>query len=105
VGWGGCLYAFWEAKGLGVENYARSTSCFGQTKLQRAFYLPSKDSLPVRKAEVEVIELKYIILLCLLCQSHLCIRGSRSPMSKMSNRLPQWEDEAGLDRLPTLVLH
>jgi hypothetical protein len=27
---------------------------------------------------------------------HLCIRGSRIPTSKMSNRLPQWKDKAGL---------
>jgi hypothetical protein len=28
--------------------------------------------------------------------THLCIRGSRIPTGKMSNRLPQWEDKAGL---------
>ena len=28
--------------------------------------------------------------------THLCLRGSRIPTSKMSNRLPQWEDKAGL---------
>jgi hypothetical protein len=28
--------------------------------------------------------------------THLCIRGSRIPTGKMCNRLPQWEDEAGL---------
>ena len=28
--------------------------------------------------------------------SHLCLRGSRIPTSRMSNRLPQWEDSAGL---------
>jgi hypothetical protein len=27
---------------------------------------------------------------------HLCIRRSRDPVGKMSNRLPQWEDKAGL---------
>jgi hypothetical protein len=28
--------------------------------------------------------------------THLCLRGSRIPTGKMSNRLPQWEDKAGL---------
>ena len=28
--------------------------------------------------------------------THLCIRGSRIPTGKMCNRLPQWEDKAGL---------
>ena len=28
--------------------------------------------------------------------THLCVRGSRIPTSKMSKRLPQWEDQAGL---------
>jgi hypothetical protein len=28
--------------------------------------------------------------------THLCLRGSRIPTSKMSKRLPQWEDKAGL---------
>jgi hypothetical protein len=28
--------------------------------------------------------------------THLCIRGSRVPTGKMCNRLPQWEDKAGL---------
>jgi hypothetical protein len=28
--------------------------------------------------------------------THLCIHGSRIPTSKMSNRLPQWEDKAVL---------
>jgi hypothetical protein len=28
--------------------------------------------------------------------THLCIRGSRIPTAKMYNRLPQWEDKAGL---------
>jgi hypothetical protein len=28
--------------------------------------------------------------------THLCLRGSRIPTSKMCNRLPQWEDKAGL---------
>ena len=28
--------------------------------------------------------------------THLCLRGSRIPTSKMSNRRPQWEDQAGL---------
>jgi len=28
--------------------------------------------------------------------THLCIRGSRVPTSRMSNRRPQWEDKAGL---------
>jgi hypothetical protein len=28
--------------------------------------------------------------------THLCLRGSRVPTSRMSNRLPQWEDKAGL---------
>jgi hypothetical protein len=28
--------------------------------------------------------------------THLCLRGSRIPTSKMSRRLPQWEDKAGL---------
>ena len=27
--------------------------------------------------------------------THLCLRGSRIPTSKMCNRLPQWEDNAG----------
>jgi hypothetical protein len=28
--------------------------------------------------------------------THLCIRESRIPTGKMCNRLPQWEDKAGL---------
>ena len=28
--------------------------------------------------------------------THICLRGSRIPTSKMSNRRPQWEDKAGL---------
>ena len=28
--------------------------------------------------------------------THICLRGSRVPTSKMSNRRPQWEDKAGL---------
>ena len=28
--------------------------------------------------------------------THLCLRGSRIPTSKMSDRRPQWEDKAGL---------
>jgi hypothetical protein len=28
--------------------------------------------------------------------THLCLRGSRVPASRMSNRRPQWEDKAGL---------
>ena len=28
--------------------------------------------------------------------THFCLRGSRIPMSQMSNRRPQWEDKAGL---------
>jgi hypothetical protein len=28
--------------------------------------------------------------------THLCLRGSRIPTGQMSNRLPQWEDKAGL---------
>jgi hypothetical protein len=28
--------------------------------------------------------------------THLCIRGSRTPTGKTCNRLPQWEDKAGL---------
>ena len=28
--------------------------------------------------------------------AHLCLRGSRIPTSKMCNRLPQWENKAGL---------
>ena len=28
--------------------------------------------------------------------THLCVRGLRIPTSKMSRRLPQWEDQAGL---------
>ena len=28
--------------------------------------------------------------------THLCLRGSRIPTSQMSNRRPQWEDQAGL---------
>jgi hypothetical protein len=28
--------------------------------------------------------------------AHLCIRGSRIPTGKMRNRLPQWEENAGL---------
>jgi hypothetical protein len=28
--------------------------------------------------------------------THLCIRGSRIPTGKMCNRLPQWEDKAGI---------
>jgi hypothetical protein len=28
--------------------------------------------------------------------THLCIRGSRIPTGKMCNRLPRWEDKAGL---------
>jgi hypothetical protein len=28
--------------------------------------------------------------------THLCLRGSRVPTSRMSNRRPQWEDKAGL---------
>jgi hypothetical protein len=28
--------------------------------------------------------------------THPCIRGSRIPTGKMCNRLPQWEDKAGL---------
>jgi hypothetical protein len=27
---------------------------------------------------------------------HVCIRGARVPMSRMSNRRPQWEDMAGM---------
>ena len=30
--------------------------------------------------------------------THLCLHGSRIPRSKMCNRLPQWEDKAGLGR-------
>ena len=33
-----------------------------------------------------------------ICRAtHLCIRGSRVPMSMMSYRRPQWEDGAGLE--------
>jgi hypothetical protein len=28
--------------------------------------------------------------------THLCVHGLQIPMSKMSKRLPQWEDQAGL---------
>jgi hypothetical protein len=28
--------------------------------------------------------------------THLCLRGSRVPISEMSSRRPQWEDRAGL---------
>jgi hypothetical protein len=28
--------------------------------------------------------------------THICLRGSRIPTSKMSNRFPLWEDKAGL---------
>jgi hypothetical protein len=28
--------------------------------------------------------------------THICLRGSRIPSSKMSNRFPLWEDKAGL---------
>ena len=28
--------------------------------------------------------------------THLCLRGSRVPTSQMSNRRPEWEDQAGL---------
>jgi hypothetical protein len=28
--------------------------------------------------------------------THVCIRGSRVPMSRMSNRCPQWEDTTGM---------
>jgi hypothetical protein len=28
--------------------------------------------------------------------THHCLRGSRVPTSRMSTRLPQWEDKAGL---------
>jgi hypothetical protein len=28
--------------------------------------------------------------------THLCLKGSRIPISHMSNRQPQWEDNAGL---------
>jgi hypothetical protein len=28
--------------------------------------------------------------------THLCLRGSHIPTSKMSKQLPQWEDKAGL---------
>jgi hypothetical protein len=28
--------------------------------------------------------------------THICLRGSRIPTSRMSNRRPQWEDKAGL---------
>jgi hypothetical protein len=31
--------------------------------------------------------------------THICLRGSRIPSSKMSNRFPLWEDKAGLSLL------
>ena len=29
--------------------------------------------------------------------THMCLRGSRIPADKMSTRIPQWEDGAGLN--------
>jgi hypothetical protein len=34
--------------------------------------------------------------------THLCIRGSRIPTGKVCNRIPQWEDKAGLGLLRLL---
>ena len=34
--------------------------------------------------------------IAILRATHMCLRGSRVPTSRMSKRLPQWEDKAGL---------
>jgi hypothetical protein len=34
--------------------------------------------------------------IAILRATHICLRGSRIPSSKMSNRFPLWEDKAGL---------
>ena len=36
------------------------------------------------------------ISIAIVRATHLCLRGSRVPASKISNRRPQWEDKAGL---------
>jgi hypothetical protein len=107
----------WD-KVLAAHECKKKKKCLGACLEQRRHFSPfvaSADGLLGKEAKIFLRKLSAMLSekwekpyskvcgyvnarmsIAIVRATHLCVRGSRVPTGKMCNRLPQWEDKAGL---------